>query len=296
MLHNISMLAFWSEFFEELEFVRGRSKNTIQSYRRDLELYESFLKKHKDIHYFYAFMKGQGLSDRSQARVISSLRTYFKFCESKGKDSPELRSLKLPKVKKTIPKTITPAQFEMLFQAAAVPQETLKTERNQLVLLLLFGLGCRVTELIQIELNDVDLQEGYVKILGKGNKERLVPLTESLLTKVKVYLEEARPSLVKNKTVKTLLVNERGKALSRIDIWRWLAAWSQRAGFKEVIHPHQLRHACATTLLEQGADLRSIQILLGHTSIQTTQVYTQVTTRKLNKEVDAKHPLSHYKD
>ncbi len=113
---------------------------------------------------------------------------------------------------------------------------------------------------------------------------------------MKTYLEEARPSLVKNKTVKTLLVNERGKALSRIDIWRWLAAWSQRAGFTEVVHPHQLRHACATTLLEQGADLRSIQILLGHTSIQTTQVYTQVTTKKLNKEVDAKHPLSHYKD
>lgn len=290
------MLTLWSEFFEELEFVRGRSKNTIQSYRRDLELYESFLKEHKDIHYLYAFMKKQGLSDRSQARVISSLRTYFKFLESKGKGASELRSLKLPKVKKTIPKTLSVVQFEKLFQAAKVPQDDNKTLRNQLTLLLLFGLGCRVTELIQIELKDIDLQEGYVRILGKGNKERLAPLTENLLAKVKEFLEEVRPSLIKDKSIKTLLINERGKALSRIDIWRWLAAWSQKAGFKEVVHPHQLRHACATALLEQGADLRSIQILLGHTSIQTTQIYTQVTTSKLNKEVDAKHPLSHYKD
>lgn len=290
------MLKLWAEFFEELEYVRGRSKNTIQSYRRDLELYEQFLKQHKDIHYLYAFMKGQGLSDRSQARMISSLRTYFKFLESKDIPAPELRSLKLPKVKKTVPKTITPAQFEMLFQAAQVVEEDHKTQRNQLTLLLLFGLGCRVTELIQIELKDIDLQEGYVRIVGKGNKERLVPLTENLLIKVKEYLEESRPQIVKSQNVKTLLVNERGKELSRIDIWRWLAAWSSKAGFKEVVHPHQLRHACATSLLEQGADLRSIQILLGHTSIQTTQIYTQVTTSKLNKEVDAKHPLSQYKD
>lgn len=296
MLHNISMLPYWTEFFEELEFVRGRSKNTIQSYRRDLELYEKFQKQHKDIHYLYAFMKGQGLSDRSQARMISSLRTYFKFCESKGKASPELRSLKLPKVKKTIPKSITALEFERLFQGAVVAEDETRTHRNQLVLLLLFGLGCRVSELINIELKDIDLQEGYVRIVGKGNKERLVPLTENLLEGIKNYIESTRPQLLKKVRVNSLLINERGKTLSRIDIWRWLSAWSKKAGFDEVIHPHQLRHACATSLLKQGADLRSIQILLGHTSIQTTQIYTQVKTSRLNKEVDAKHPLSSFKD
>lgn len=290
------MLAYWAEFFEELQFVRGRSLNTIQSYKRDLELYEKFLQQHKDIHYLYAFMKSQGLSDRSQARMVSSLRTYFKFCESKGKPAPELRALKLPKVKKTMPKSITAAEFERLFQAAKVVEDEKKTLRNELTLLLLFGLGCRVTELIQIELKDIDMQEGFIRIVGKGNKERLVPLTDSLLSNVRLYLEDARPSLVKDKSIQTLLINERGKALSRIDIWRWLAAWSGKAGFADAIHPHQLRHACATSLLEQGADLRSIQVLLGHTSIQTTQIYTQVSTAKLNKEVDAKHPLSNYKD
>lgn len=290
------MLPYWSDFFEELEFVRGRTKNTVQSYRRDLELYEAFLQKHKDIHYLYAFMKDQGLSERSQARMISSLRTYFRYCESQGRVSPELRSLKLPKIKKTIPKSVSYEEFEKLFEAVKVTEADNKTARNELVLLMLFGLGCRVSELIHIEMKDVELQEGYIRIIGKGNKERLVPLTENLLHRLKDYVHEIRPTLLKDTSVQSLLVNERGKSLSRIDIWRWLSAWSKKAGFKDVVHPHQLRHACATSLLEQGADLRSIQVLLGHTSIQTTQIYTQVSTQKLNKEVDAKHPLSTFKD
>lgn len=289
------MLPLWIKFFEDLEFVRGRSKNTVLSYRRDLELYELFLEEQKDISFVYAFLKKQGLSERSQARFISSLRTYFKFCEFNGHPAPELRSLKLPKVKVGAPKAISVADFERLFQACKVQDSEAKTSRNQLVLLLLFGMGCRVSEMIHVELKDIDLDEGHIRFIGKGNKERLVPLTEKLLGDVKTYIQEYRPQLLKDQSVKSLLVNERGKPMTRIDVWRWFAAWSALAGFSDVIHPHQLRHACATSLLEKGADLRSIQVLLGHSSIQTTQMYTQVQTSKLKQEVDKKHPFSKMK-
>lgn len=289
------MLPLWIEFFQDLELVRGRSKNTILSYRRDLELYQVFLKENKDIHYIYSFLKKQGLSERSQARFISSLRTYYKFCEQNGLPANELRSLKLPKVKVGKPKNISVSEFERLFQAAKVQDSEIKTSRNQLVLLLLFGMGCRVSELIKVELKDIDLEEGHIRFIGKGNKERMIPLTEKLMSDVKNYIKSARPSLVKDSSIKTLLVNERGKPLTRIDVWRWFAAWSSVAGFSDVIHPHQLRHACATSLLEKGADLRSIQVLLGHSSIQTTQMYTAVKTSKLKEQVDKNHPFSKLK-
>lgn len=289
------MLPLWIEFFEDLEFVRGRSKNTVLSYRRDLELYEGYTKEHKNIHNIYSFLKKKGLSERSQARFISSLRTYFKFCEFNGKPSPELRSLKLPKVKVSAPKAISMADFERLFQAVKIQDSEPKTFRNQLLLLLLFGMGCRVSELIKVELKDIDLNEGYMKFFGKGNKERLVPLTEKLMADVKRFIKDYRPQLIKDSSIKSLLINERGKPMTRIDVWRWFAAWSSQAGFNDVIHPHQLRHTCATSLLEKGADLRSIQVLLGHSSIQTTQMYTKVKTSKLKQEVDEKHPFSKLK-
>ncbi len=289
------MLPLWIEFFEDLEFVRGRSKNTVLSYRRDLELYEKYLQQHKDIHYIYAFLKKQELSDRSQARFISSLRTYFKFCDQRGLPAPELRSLKLPKVKVAAPKAISLADFERLYQAVKVKDSEPKTARNQLLLLLLFGMGCRVSEIIHVELKDIDLEEGHIRFIGKGNKERLVPLTEKLMLDVKNYLREHRSQLLKDVSVKSLLINERGKPMTRIDVWRWFAAWSSLAGFNDVIHPHQLRHTCATSLLEKGADLRTIQVLLGHSSIQTTQMYTQVKTSKLKEEVDKKHPFAKMK-
>lgn len=281
------MLEFWTDFFEDLEFVRGRTKNTILSYRRDLELYESFKKDHKDIHSIYAFLKQQGLSDRSQARFISSLRTYFKYLESKGRSAPELRALKLPKVKVNVPKILSENEFKRLLCAAQVAPNKEDSQRNQLVLWLLYGLGCRVSELIKIELKDVDLKENHIRLVGKGNKERWVSLTEILLEPVKTYIESVRPQLVKNHTIESLLVSKRGKPLTRIDVWRWFSDWSIKAGFKDTIHPHQLRHACATSLLEQGVDLKSIQVLLGHSSLQTTQMYTQVKTSKLKKEEES---------
>lgn len=292
----MNLLPLWIEFFDDLQHVRGRSLNTIMAYRRDIELYQKFRETNERLIEFYDFMKKEGLSTRSQARVISSLRTYYKFCETRGLKSEELRDLRPPKVKSTLPKAITFAEFEKLLLASEVQDEPKKI-RNMLTLLFLYGLGCRVSELINLNLSDFSATERWVKVLGKGQKERLIPLTEALYAALDKYLLHSRHLLIHDQsTENSLLLNDRGHRPSRIDIWRWLAAWSIKAGFDEPVHPHRFRHGCATALLEGGADLRSIQILLGHASIQTTQVYTAVTTNTATKAIDDHHPLSKMKD
>lgn len=287
-------LQLWVEFFEDLEQIRGRSRNTVMAYRRDLELYEEYTSKSRNLSGFYEFMKKRKLSPRSQARVISSLRTYFKFIESRGLKAPELRELKAPKVKIGLPKVLTPEEFRKLYDACET-DEPARTARNQITLLLLYGLGCRVSELIGLNLQDYHETDRWLAVLGKGNKERAVPLTEHLNSELKAYIESARPKLIRQSTT-SILINDRGRRPSRVDIWRWLAAWSAKAGFDEPVNPHRFRHGCATALLEAGADLRSIQMLLGHASIQTTQIYTSVTTRNLTETIEQHHPLAQLKE
>ncbi|PWU19973.1 MAG: integrase [Bdellovibrio sp.] len=290
------MLPLWVEFFEDLQTVRGRSANTVMAYRRDLELYESFKSHHRPVMEFFDFMKGHHLSVRSQARVISSVRTYMRFCETHGMEMPELTTLRPPKVNVKLPKTLTLEEFDKLMKACETEDQG-KTLRNKTTLLLLYGVGCRVSELIGLDLIDFSATDHWVKILGKGNKERIVPLTENLAEQLRIYLVESRPQLLREeRALPSLLVNDRGHRPSRVDVWRWLAAWSAKAGFSEPVNPHRFRHACATSLLEGGADLRSIQLLLGHSSIQTTQVYTSVTTQSLVRTVDDHHPLAQIKD
>ena len=284
-------LKHWVDFFEDLQHIRGRSQNTVMAYRRDLELYDEFQAKSKDISRIYEFLKRKKLSSRSQARVISSIRTYMKFCERQGEKMPELRQLRPPKVKTGLPQVVRYDEFKLLYDACVVDEETEKTARNQITLLLLFGLGCRVSELISMNVKEFNETEGWLSVEGKGGKERLIPLTTHILGELKAYLLEARPSLVKVKT-DSILINDKGNRPSRVDIWRWLAAWSKKAGFEKPLSPHKFRHGCATALLEGGADLRSIQMLLGHSSIQTTQIYTSVSSNKIRKAVDEHHPLA----
>lgn len=287
-------LPYWVEFFDELQNVRGRSLNTVMAYRRDLELFVEYRKSNSSISGFYEFMKKQKLSSRSQARVISSLRTYFKFCESRGDAAPELRELRPPKVTAALPKPLSAGDFDLLFQASRT-EDPARTQRNQLTLLFLYGLGVRVSELISLNVHNYNATDSWISVVGKGNKERLVPLTQALSEVLKTYLQEARPQLLKESS-NAILINDRGHRPSRVDIWRWLAAWSAKAGFAEPIHPHRFRHGCATAMLEGGADLRSIQLLLGHSSIQTTQVYTSVSTSTMSKAIDEFHPLAEIRD
>ncbi|MBX2986856.1 MAG: tyrosine-type recombinase/integrase [Bdellovibrionaceae bacterium] len=285
-------LPLWIDFFDDLQNIRGRSLNTVMAYRRDLELWKNYRAEGgKNVGGFYEFMKKHKLSVRSQARIISSLRTYFRFCEGQGMTCPELRELRPPRVKVALPKSLTPEEFDRLFIAASESGDPHRDSRNRLTLMFLYGLGCRVSELVGLNLNDYNPTERWVRIVGKGSKERLVPLTEALANHLSDYLRDVRPHLLKE-PMPAILVNDRGHRPSRVDIWRWLAAWSAKAGFPEPVNPHRFRHGCATALLEGGADLRSIQMLLGHASIQTTQIYTSVSTGVLSRTVDELHPLS----
>lgn len=284
------MLKFWIEFFDELQNVRGRSLNTVMAYRRDLELYQEFKNSFSDIGRIFDFMNKRGLSKRSQARVVSSIRTYMRFLESRGDAAPELIELRPPKIQAKLPRVITPEEFDELLNACRVEKPE-RTVRNQLTLLLLFGLGVRVSELIGMDLKDYNPIERWLAVMGKGGKQRLVPVTDSLAESLKYYIDEVRPHLAREST-ESILINDRGNRPSRVDIWRWLDAWSSRAGFEETMNPHKFRHGCATVLINRGADLRSIQMLLGHSSIQTTQIYTSVSSTKLREEVLKKHPLS----
>ena len=285
------MLKMWVEFFEDLELVRGRSKNTISAYRRDLLLYEDFKKLSRPIAEYYNFLQKKELSKSSQARAISSLRTYCKFLERNDILAPELRELKLPKVEKKVPKPISVDEFEQLVKAAVGKNEA-HTYRNRLCLYLMFGLGLRVSELIALDIENVHLDEGTLLVVGKGSKERILPLSASLLEMLTEYLNVHRSEICFDLKERSLIVNKKSNRPSRIDIWRWLDAWSKAGGFAERVHPHQFRHACATSLLENGANLRSIQVLLGHTSLQTTQMYTTVSKGHLNKTLDEKHPFA----
>ncbi len=240
----------WVEFFDDLQNVRGRSTNTVMAYRRDLELYEEFLATKKEIGQFPEFMKKRKLSLRSQARVISSLRTYFRFIVKKGGQAPELRELRPPRVKPHLPRPLSFNDFQKLHSACET-ENVHRTARNQITLLLLFGLGCRVSELVALDLQDFHSSDGWLKVVGKGGKERLLPLSERLLKELRDYLKEIRPHLVK-KTETSILINDRGKRPSRVDIWRWLAGWSAKAGFEEPIGPHQFRHGYAVAMLEGG--------------------------------------------
>lgn len=283
-------LPLWVDFFDELEHIRGRSLNTVQAYRRDLEIYDEFLQKHKDLKEIYHFLNKKKLSTRSQARVISSIRTYYRFLSTRGEKIPDLNQFRPPRVTAALPEVLSYEDFQKLYQAC-MTEDPLKSARNQITLLLLFGLGCRVTELIDLDLRDFYPSEGWLKVLGKGNKERLIPLTQQLHKELTLYIEHIRPHLCKDEEA-SILVNDRGHRPSRVDIWRWLDSWSKKAGFESTVNPHKFRHGCATALLDAGADLRSIQKLLGHSSIQTTQIYTSVSTHKMKEVIDEHHPLS----
>lgn len=278
------------EFFRTLQFNLRYSENTISSYRRDISLYEEFSKKNKDIRNFYKFLTKKKLSSRSQSRVISCLRSYFKFLQGKGEEVNELKYLKFPKIENKLPKFTTLNEFKKLLESCTDKNEAI-TVRNRLVLVFLYGLGCRVSELINMNLVDFNQTESWIQVIGKGKKQRLLPLSKGLHDNLLIYLESHRPALTTFRE-SSLLVNNKGKRPSRVDIWRWLKSWSEKAGFEDIKNPHSFRHGCATILLEQGADLRSIQKLLGHLNLQTTQIYTKVSSKHLKETIDRCHPLS----
>ncbi len=284
-------------FFVHLQAERGLSTNTVRSYALDLAKLTGFLAKAKtplakvDEETLIKFIHGQsrsGLSSRSLARLISALKAFFRFLVLEGQIAKNpAADLTAPKSWLALPKYLTVPEVDRLL---AQP-DTSKPRglRDKAMLEVLYSSGLRVSELVGLKCVDLNLREGFLLCRGKGNKERIVPVGRAAADAVQGYLETARPVLAKRNT-ETLFLTRRGGAFTRQGFWKLLRAYGAKAGLARKLHPHVLRHSFATHLLERGADLRSVQLMLGHSQITTTQIYTHVSRERLRRVYDQYHP------
>jgi integrase/recombinase XerD len=278
-------------FSDALWLEDGLSKNTLQSYRRDLEQFAVFLKdvslqeaKEKDLYAFLASRRGRS---SSAARMLSSLKRFYGWCvrERRVRADPTLR-LEPPKRAPRFPKTLSEADVEALL--AAPDLSTALGTRDRTMLEVLYASGLRVSELVGLKMFEVNLDAGVVRVLGKGSKERLVPLGEEAVDWIRNYVKKPRTEMLKKKTSDFLFVTDRGSGMTRQAFWYAIKRYGARALPGKALSPHVLRHAFATHLINHGADLRVVQMLLGHADISTTQIYTHVARERL-KALHAKH-------
>ena len=278
-------------FTDALWLEDGLSKNTLSSYRRDLQQFAAFLKKkplekagEQELFAFLAARRGRA---SSAARMLSSLKRFYAWClrERHVKADPTVR-LDPPKRAPRFPKTLSEADVEALL--AAPDASTPLGMRDRTMLEMLYAAGLRVSELISLKVFEVDVGAGVVRVMGKGSKVRMVPLGEEAVDWVCRYLKEVRMEILKKKTSDHLFVTERGTGMTRQAFWQNIKRYGARAVPNKHFSPHVLRHAFATHLINHGADLRVVQMLLGHADISTTQIYTHVARERL-KMLHAKH-------
>ena len=278
-------------FGDALWLEDGLARNTLDAYRRDLGQLAAFLKgrplaavREEDLFAFLAARRGRATS---AARMLSTLKRFYRYClrEGRRRDDPTLR-LDPPKRAPRFPKTLSEADVEALLAApdAATPRGL----RDRAMLEVLYASGLRVSELVALKTFEASLDAGVVRVLGKGSKERLVPLGEEAVSWVQRYLREARPALLKRRSSDALFVTDRGSGMTRQAFWHLLKRYGRAAIPGKALSPHVLRHAFATHLINHGADLRVVQMLLGHADISTTQIYTHVARERL-KALHAKH-------
>ena len=231
---------------------------------------------------------GQGYNPRSTSRFLSSVRRFYQFCTRENLITEDPSSLiDSPKLGRTLPKTITEREIEDLLDA---PEDDALGQRDLAMLELLYACGLRISELVTLEVNQVSMHQGVLRVTGKGNKERLVPIGESAIDAIKEYLANSRLELLGNKQCNTLFLSRRGTGMTRQAFWYRIKHYALVAGIKKTISPHVLRHAFATHLLNHGADLRSLQMLLGHSDLSTTQIYTYVAQERLKSLHQQHHP------
>jgi integrase/recombinase XerD len=289
---------FIDRFMSYLAVERGLSANTLAAYSSDLQEIKGFLNARgvagweevtRDDISAYLQALGGKLSDRSKARRMAALRSFFKHLQVLGAihQNPAAR-ITFAKVGGSLPKVLSGQEVEALLRQPDGMQPL--RIRDRAMLELLYATGLRVSELTDLQLRQLHLEPGYLVISGKGGKERLVPLGEWAAEALKVYLEEGRTRLLKGGFRPEIFVNHRGKKLSRQGVWKIIKQYALQARIRQNITPHMLRHSFATHLLENGADLRSLQTMLGHADISTTQIYTHVARARLKEIHEKYHP------
>ena len=287
-----------NEYLDHLRAERGLAANSLSAYQRDLARLTAFAKSggratpdlaQADLSEFIVSLAGEGLAPRSVARSVHAIRGYYRFLVREGHiERDPMENLRAPRAFRALPRYLTTTQVDALLEAPDV--ETPLGRRDRAVLEVFYATGLRVSELIGLKLQDLDLDMGLVTAFGKGRKERLVPLGSVARRWVEQYLAGTRPAMLKGRRSDVLFVSHRGGRLSRMGVWGIVRRHALTAGIASVLTPHVLRHSFATHLLERGADLRSLQSMLGHADISTTQIYTYVTRERLRQIYDSHHP------
>ncbi|HLF17324.1 MAG TPA: site-specific tyrosine recombinase XerD [Candidatus Omnitrophota bacterium] len=293
------MKHYIEEFIDYLAVERGLSQNTLLAYRRDLNKYISYLDHQgvKDLSYisrnhisnFMYDQKRQDLSTNSICRALAALKTFHKFLvrERLAKEDPT-SLVDTPKLWKKVPDVLTTQEIEAIIDATK--GRRWQAIRDKAILELFYASGMRVSELVNLKLDSVNLELGYVRCIGKGRKERIIPIGKRAREAVERYCRDIRKKQVKDEMNMTLFLSRLGKKISRQSIWKIIKQYARKANIKKVIKPHTLRHSFATHLLEHGADLRSVQEMLGHADISTTQIYTHVDKERLKSIHKEFHP------
>jgi integrase/recombinase XerD len=287
-------------FLNFLTVEKGYSRNTIDAYRNDLSQFVKFLEEEtvsswdavtKDrLTAFILEMKDREYSSSTVARKVAAVRAFLHFLVSEGivQEDPSA-NLDSPSVTKRLPRPISPDEIEALL-AAPGAEDNPRAVRDRALLELLYATGMRVTEVVSLEVEDVNLASAAVRCFGKGSKERIIPIYPKAVEALESYLEQGRLLLLKNPDEKALFVNHRGERLTRQGLWLIIKRYVKQIGINELVTPHTLRHSFATHMLNGGADLRNVQKLLGHANISTTQIYTQVSSKHLHGVYDESHP------
>jgi len=292
-------------FLNYLTVEKGFSENTIAAYSNDLYQLVSFVENEaakggftpswasfgrQGMLSYLLNLKERNYAPTTVARKVAASKSFFGFMVAEGniKDNPA-QNVGSPKVGKSLPNPISISQVRLLLEQPT-KLSTPEAKRDGAMLELLYASGMRVSELVSLNLGDVDTEGGYVRCFGKGHKERLIPIYEQAASVVGEYIQEARPHLVRNEDERALFVNRRGDRLTRQGLWQILKGYAKSADLGVQVTPHTLRHSFATHMLSGGADLRSVQELLGHANISTTQVYTHLTTEHVRRTYEKSHP------
>ncbi len=280
-------------FLDYLSIERGLAQNTIISYKYDLIKYITFLKKKKIssfnqtnkvlINNFFVYLRGKSLEINSISRNLVAVKMFYRFLLMEGLIKEDATSLiEFPRVSKRLPHVLSLREINLLLDEANFKGKF--GLRDQAVLELFYATGLRVSELIYLKINDLNMENCMLKCLGKGSKERIIPFGNKAYQSLNLYLDRSRPKLVKNPDENTLFLNNRGGRISRQGIFYLVKLYAQKARIEKKVTPHTLRHTLATHLLENGADLRSVQEMLGHSDISTTQIYTHVSRKWVSEE------------
>lgn len=286
------------DYIESLWMEKGLSENTRLSYQRDLNQFACWIEdrqadllvvSQQDFERYLEWRLKHKLKGNSTSRQLSCLRGFYRYLlrDNLIQVDPTL-NISNPKPGRALPKTLTEADVEALLEAPEIDDPL--AVRDRAMLELLYGSGLRISELIGLELAQLHLSEGVLRVVGKGDKERLVPVSENSVFWVTKYLRESRPLLLGVDNPEALFVSQRGQAMTRQAFWYRVRHWAKQAGIDKPLSPHVLRHAFATHLLNHGADLRAVQMLLGHANLSTTQIYTQVATHRLQQLHARFHP------